>query len=530
MTTTDTPRPAPHASERWHGRPWVAAAVAAVFVLEGLTWLALYRWLLFTGDDFLHTGGPGRLHGRMTAQELLQSYARDYTQINGRAADTLARVVMQWGVTGWQLLGPVVITLISATAYVLMRIGKGRLTPSLQLWQAIMAAGIPLIVVALRPELAGQVYFWISAAVGYLVGVLLLLAAGSFYVTVRRMRLSTPALVGYAGLMVLTHLYHETASVGLLAMGVVFWAYHPRRQVDGRVAWVSAASVAGFLANLLSPGSLSRLLMATGPRSPEALGLLDRMSRGATMLHTLVWPAVLIAAVAAVLLVLRRPSVKGAALALVGGVTAALGAARTLRGEDVRVLEGVDVILPWVFAAFFLLLFVLAFTNRQSVGYTTLHLLAGAAGCGAIPVVMGTFERGHLPAALLAWFASVSLLIDLVRTGPSSPAPPTFKRWTGRVVLGAVLIPFVIAVSTTAVHTYRATRADHAVWEQTERQIAEARRGTRDTVVFPDARRMPYPQYVYNNAYLMRRYEPMIRSYYGLGPDVSVVVGRQPRG
>ena len=527
MPATQTPRalsPAPDApSSGWKG----TVAVALVFLAQWLTWLVLYRWLLFTGDDYLHTGGPRRLHGQMTAGEILQSYVRDYTEINGRAADTLARVVMQSGVTGWQLLGPVVITLISVVAYRVILSEGGRPMTAVRLWLAALVVSVPFMLLALRPALAGQVYYWVSAAVGYLVGVLLLLLAGSFYLAVRRTRLSTAAMAAFAVLMVVTHLYHETASVGLLVMGVAFWLYHPRTDVDRRAAWVSLASLAGFLANLFAPGSISRLFMATDADAPGALSLMARFAQGATMLHMLVWPAVLVITAAAVVLAVRRFSLLRLAVVLFGVVTTALGVVRAARGADVRVLDGAERMLPWVFAAFLVLALTVAFTQRRAIGYATVHLLAGAAGCAAIPVVVGALERGHLPAALLAWFAAASFLLDVVRRRPSTSASPAAPGGAGWLLLAAVVLPILLVAPATAVHTYRATHANHTMWTRTERQIAEAVQGHRDTVEFPDTRAMPFPDHVYNNAYLMRRYEPMIRSYYGLDEDVTVVIAKR---
>lgn len=505
-------------------------AVAFVFTLQLACWLLLYRWLLFTGDDFLHTGAPRRLHGQMTAGEILQSYMRDYTQINGRAADAVARVVMQSGVTGWQIAGPVVITVTSAIAYLLIRGDTTRRSTVSRVWLAVTTAGVPLMLLTLRPALGGQVYFWISAAVGYLVGTLLLLAAGSFYLVAHRSTPSTPVLAGAATLMVITHLFHETASVGLLLMGVVFWVYHPFRQVDRRILWVSIASLAGFLANLLSPGSLARLLMATGSETPDAVGLPERIVRGATMLLTLVWPALLIIAVAAGLIALRRRSVTGWALTGVGAAAGALGAGRALRGVSVRDVQGVDLLGPWLLAGFLALAAMLVLTERQAVQYTTVHLLAGTAGCAAIPVVMGTLERGHFPAATLAYFTALSLLSDAVRSVDGARETGRAGGRTRAVVLAAVAVPIVVVLPFTALHTYRATKANHDVWAVTERQIDDAVHGRRSTVEFPDARHMPAPEYVYSNAYLMRRYEPMIRSYYGLGADVKVTVRRGGTG
>lgn len=526
MPATTTPGTASPAPELRRGARWPTAAVVAVYALQWVAWTLLYRWLLFTGDDFLHTGGPRRLHGRMTAGELLQSYVRDYTEINGRGADTVARIVMQFGATGWQVVGPVVITLISVCAYGLILTGRARPPVQVRIWLALVTSGVPFMLLALRPALAGQVYYWISAAVGYLVGVLLLLAAGSFYLLVRRGCLGVPALVGYAVLMVITHLFHETASVGLLMMGVAFWLRHPRREVQRGAVWVSLASLAGFLANFLSPGSFSRLFMATAPAGPDALSLVERIVRGATMLHTLTWPAVLAIAAAAALMAARHPSVLGASLAVVGAATGLLGAMRALRGADVRVLDGAEVVLPWIFALFLVLAVAVAFDRRGTVSYGSLHLLAGTAGCGAIPVVMGTFERGHLPAALLAWFAAASFLVDAAPAGLTTPGRPSAAR-ASHAVLGAVLVAFLVVVPATAVHTYRATQANHGMWRKTERQIDAAAQGLRATVEFPNTRIMPYPDHVYSNAYLLRRYEPMIRSYYGIDDDVKIVIRKR---
>lgn len=506
---------------RTSDRTILRGGAVAVLALNLIGWVMLYRHVLFTGDDFNHVARGGHPGGRMSAGDIWQSYVTDYTEVNGRAADAIARIILQNDVHTWQLLGPLVLTAIPACIWMWATTGRAwEFRQRSALPVLLLSASIPFVLLAVRPVVGGQAIFWVTAAIGYFGAVLLTLASGLYFAAA----LDHPVHPGWGAAValpiMLTHLFHETSSFALMAMIVAFWVLGGRRVRTVQNLVLTALSAAAFLANALSPGALSRF--SRYDSSPTTGGYVEYLAgfeRGSFVLLNLAWPGLLlVAATTAVGMATRRTA---SGVALLAGVSLLLGwnAVRSIRADndaEIYAPSGIDRLLPYLFVGVLALLFWHCLSAIPTHGRAPVLLLAATVGAAAIPVALGAWDRGHVPAAVFAYAFAIAVAVPTFTQAWEHGRRPGTVLIAG-LIGGAVLVTAV----TTGLTTYRGLEANAREWNASMRQIEEAKEGAQHTVNLPRAARMPAPSLVYHNAWSTSRFE-YIRDYYEIPPNVKI--------
>lgn len=534
-------------------------------------WLLVFRWHLVQGDDFTNAARAEHPGGAMSPAEWWSAYAYDYTQMNGRLADSIVRLVMLPGHWFWQLAGPLLFATVTVQ---LLHCGlagaraAGRRAP----WWvfavlAVAAASVIPLLVREVPTITGDALFWTSATVTYVLPAALVLtvtaAVGAAAarapggVPVRPARLAWVTAV-----IVLAELVQEESAVAVLLVVAVAALLGGRR---ARLPWPwVAATAVGFAVKVAAPGI--RVRAGTMGDSGAPLGpdeLVRRAANAAQVVATTATPALAGAAVLGGLLAVlalrghpaaRAVSHRAAAWALAAAIVAALATAalaaiawhRTQIGMpvlDVAALRigGLRPVALGAVGAGALAaaaLATLAVALRPLLGPAPVLLVVAAAGSLAAPAGIGVVTpRGYVVAylvlcALALHLAGAMLAAATRRPDESAPEAAARRAEPGRVlarvgaaaVAAATLVAAIVAAPA-VLRMPRDMRDNHAIWAGVERQLDAIRAGRCSRITVPTG--FPHPTYITANGF-SEWYEPAMNLYYDV--PAGTVWQRQGRG
>lgn len=537
-------------------------------------WLYCFRFHILQGDDHYNATVSGHPYGKLSIGEWFASYVYDYTSLNGRFADTLVRAFLAPGQWFWQLMGPVIFTLVIILMVVLVRRGRPDAVPATadaeptpqeepdgtpgrgrlswladETWHPLIlltgAATLFPVMIATKLAVAGDVLFWMSATVSYVVTVFFAMVGGYVLIQIARGLPVHPLTLGIgAAAIIVTHLMHEQGSTCMAAMVIVTWIITPRGS-RGPALWIcTAASATGLLAQAVAPGYRLRLAEFNSPSTAQSGNRLAQLANGSQALVDTGWSFVVAASVlvvAAVWLRRRTPLLLIAgSCALVGGIGSWTLSRMRLTRESWRVMSTTGPFTSWkltVLAAVAVLLLLICVVGLATVtlagvpelGPVPAVAVFAAMGAGAIPLVIGLLSfRAYLPTnvwlAIATLAAAQSLLDTLARTRPA-------RGWARRPILAAGLVGATLALAVgssvlPAAKTVRGMQLNAGVWEKTARQIDAARAGKCTQVGMPARWKMP--AYLYTNGIQSPRYAEKVHRYHDLPASVKLVYGGTP--
>ncbi|MEP7160843.1 MAG: DUF6056 family protein, partial [Dermatophilaceae bacterium] len=454
-------------------------------------WLLVFRSWLVQGDDYLNAAMAGRPDARTSWSQWWLGYWTDVTSVNGRATDALVRLLMAPGPWCWRLLGPVLFTVVAMLLW--WWAVRGRLSSangsdraSRRAVVALAALGATWVLVALAvcPPLGGDVLFWMSSTVSYVVPTALTVAVGmrlSAHVRGERTRRGQCVATGAA--IMAAHLLHEVSSFTTVALVGATWLLAGSGARDRRLRAWTVTSIVGFALQMLAPGFWARFsTFRAGGSEPSA----SPVARGLDMIGhgVLTWYAVC-GPILVVLLALWLPRL--------------VHAVREGRADGWASPQG---------------------TSARDSGDIILAL-AGVFGASALPILLGLGTvRAFLPAAIwlmAAVFVTLGSILLPARSGQLG-APNAGVVARGIAVAAAAAAFVVSAPMAVAVASDMSANAER--WAPTAAQLEQARRGERRDVHMPAG--FPYPEYLYARAFDQRTYEQFMRVYYGLPDGVTL--------
>lgn len=517
-----------------------AAWLAGIWAAHLVYWFVVFRFHLLQGDDFLNAGKSGQPGGRTTLAQWWSSHWYDYTQVNGRAADSLVRALLAPGPWLWPVLAPGVFTVIAVLLWRWTADGFGPARPG---WRLVLpaAAGASwaLVAVATWPRIGGDALFWMSASMSYVVptGVTLFIGL-RLAAHLRGEPARTAQVAATAAAILAAHLLHEVSSFTTAALVVACWLLGGRRGDRTLVGWTVTSAV-GLTAQLAAPGFWARFAVYSGDGGGRGgAGWPQTVPAGAYTLWLATWP-VLVALVALVAALLAGGAAAGRLPARRAWVAAGAAGAGTVLGLLILALrallgapEGSAVAAPvtvllWLATALLAGGLAAAAPPLATCGFRECALaLAGAAGAVCLPLALGIGTvRAYLPT--LVWLLAATLAAagpaltpgrcaHLPRARCAEPHAGALQRRIAIAVLGsgcAIAVPASALVLT-------GMAANAARWEPAAAQLDEAARGARVEVTLPAS--FPRPEYLYARAFEQSHYEGFIRLYYGLPDDVEL--------
>ncbi|WP_073822282.1 hypothetical protein [Buchananella hordeovulneris] len=526
-------REAPRTVRAWS----VATAVTWLAGLGG--WLSLWRTPIWSTDDLVFAIRAGHPGGAVRGAELWHFAQVDVWERNGRTADAWGQAIFS---TGWAI-GPLMALLCLAQSFLWWRLLwvclrpaiPARLAPAAAWGCAVACLAAPFALHHLVARLAGTVFFFMSATVGYLGGMVLL--GGSLLSALQLVRRATtarswgpPAVVlllsGALGAM-----HNEVIALQLIAVAVLLSSVLWRR----RAAWGPRATVWVLLAlsaaRFAAPGLWARTRKVKAPLPLEEAGFLTRRAALAAMsllsqLET-AGRLYLGIALAVVALGLWVGWHWARGRALVGALVAGLGGGGALAGWLVPRLVAARTAANWERSALADL-----FTSRSALLLVLALLVAG--GCAVALAGLAAWQLGSLEvgvvltAAVAAYAVPVALgttgprpfyfgialayLLALALAGLTVAAPargrltapdgapriaaaaPAWRTRGGRVVSGAAaaasLALLLGPAGPGAGQLWRDWGGNMAAWRQVEDQLRAAQAGQVTEVVIP--RQLPH--------------------------------------
>lgn len=538
-------------------------------------WLNVFRFHLLHGDDWLNAGMPGHPAGQMDFVEWWKAYFYDYTQVNGRMADSVVRLFLIPGHWFWKVLGPVVFTGISALLYCWAttepRARAARAGHRLEVtpWAAGLLAGVCALLFPLLlrqyPIIGGEALFWMSSTVTYVVPALAVLGVGLVCARfVRGEEIGRLAAVNVGLMIAFAHLMQEESSIAMA--GVMFGTWVIGWEFRGRkVLWAwTAVSTAGLLIQTFAPGIWSRFTLSTGHEAQDrgSRELLRGLGNATQQLGLSNEPMYLAAGVVAflsaalVLLGLEGGTRTRLQSWLIGsaGVGSLVGAVVLSQVTWVRLTKGrhhfevrdmtsgrnIYYALGSVAAVTVLLvaLIMLAWMLRSIWGPAPFLALGALCGSLVAPFAVGvnTPRSYVMPyvflAAMVMAMGGRLLLTPAVGLGRLAPArklsqegeaPTAVVRSRRRTVVPVLAAWVIIALMClyAPVRSYATVRrvprdmaANAATWAPAERGIAKARAGQCTEIGVP--KKFPREAYLYGNGFWEKQYAGYMKLYYDL--------------
>ncbi|GAB78462.1 hypothetical protein SAMN05421595_2731 [Austwickia chelonae] len=523
-------------------------ALIAVSGLFLAYWLKVFQYHLVQGDDFLNAAMAGRPGGRMNLIEWWGTYMHDYTEVNGRMADALVRLLLIPGAWLWRILGPVTFL---ATTWLIYRAGTASLRArgaELPFWAGPVlwvaaACSVPFMIWRI-PIIAGDAIFWMSSTVTYVIStVFVMIAVLGLARLSDGVRPARPTIAAFGVAILLAHLLHEESSLAMAAAVVATWLVAAHLRQD-RILWVwSGVSLAGFLLQTCAPGVWARFALTNGGDGPKGVnsGMLAKLANAEQVLATATGPLLIAATLFATLFVCCRPVgwvLRGVAVASVlsAVVVDQLAVYRLAKGLRIfeagiaDVTDRLPVVLPGLLgvAVVFGGLLVLGFALRESFGSLFFVMLAAAGGSLVAPFAIGVVTpRSYVPPFLFLAAVVVILAAQVLADQVENPV-----GWTKvRLVAAAVV---VLACGATyynsapvAQRLPKEMAANERVWRTVEAQIDRARSGQCTKVEMPKS--FPRLYLFYSGAYLETRYAGYMKLYYEL-PEKASFTWKQGEG
>lgn len=497
--------------------------VAAAAVLSFVAWWYLHRWWIMAGDDYLLTTAGGDLGGRFAFSTWLRELSIDWTQRNGRLADSLLRLVLRPGTSFYPLFAPLMFTAVGLALGLLLSRGAERRGPAPYI---VGLLAIPTILWA-NPPMTGDAVLWTAGAINYvlpLIGVGIVL--GNWFTLLDGRALSWPAIAATAVAAIATDALMEVPA-GTLAGAVAVTVITHRRQLD-RKAWVlAAATLAAFTVHITNPGLRSRNgLISEAADDP----LLLRLLRGTAQSSSLLWQRtwwLWFALLALLVLLWFQTSERKARIGLLSaiGATTAFGFLsqvfwhrRSIQGDYQGPLP--DHVLPHAIlacatmaVAFLAVWYALAHV-RHTIGSAPLLLWGGFIGSCLFVFGSGvSSHRAHFVPTLLLLLLVVRLALDLLtHTAPHA----------ARKLCWALVVAMAATTATWYDLALFGTKLNHMfVEEEIKPRLLAAQPG--GEVILPPT--LPAPNMNYYGAFLLPRYEESLKTYYGLPSDVHIITG-----
>lgn len=274
-------KPALPANTGWR---WILLAL--VTVGNYLAWYLLWRMVYLSGDDFRASlNGGAEQYGRSTLGQIWAAGVDDYLHWNGRFADAIVKLQISLGYEAWQLISPLLLTLLAAVATALIyRIGRVAF-PNFHLRTGVLVVVyllvslIPFALIGTQPLLGSTMFFFNAAVVGYGLALLLLLVGLWLLFGRYPKNPSVPVLVLLVPLFFSLSLINESVGFAGLVLSMVALALPATRVLARGFALAAGASLVGFVVFFLAPGRASRQGLVHGAED----SLLVRSARGALM-------------------------------------------------------------------------------------------------------------------------------------------------------------------------------------------------------------------------------------------------------
>lgn len=554
---------------RLPGGPWFAGWSALVALATLALYVKLWRWAMMGADDYGNTTRHRQAHGQTTWEWFWADWLKDYTEINGRAADVWARMIFATGPSTWRLIPPVIAALTvlawacwlhsalhpvlhsahPATRESALRSRTGRIAARLLVPLSLGAlAGVPFAVAAAYPHTAVDASFTVSAMTGYVLSVTFLVVGSLPYVAALRGEelktgmkvLGTVGVVGAA-------ITHEGPSVAMAGVSLFCVALLGREVLRHRhLIWCTVLALAGLAAIVLSPGVQSRRTLVES--SDPDFNAIDRQLLGAVNFLTqlfisgswmwivagLAATAVAAVAVGGVRSRLRWPHLVAAvALPLIGYRLATMSeawvyVARVNRAQPqyplptaAQITQGRLFLL--LFLVMVLLLVAVLVPLRHQLGVAPLLAAGTAWGCLALPMAVGLPTPARVPTPFLLLWVAYTVLVLAVIGRVGIEALDRVESPKLRILGAATVLATVTALTLTGYTAYngltttaRGMSRNHKLWAQDEAALIAARgRGGPDCSVVLHSR-YPAPIQHYRLAYGHHSLSEAMLLYYGV--------------
>lgn len=196
-------------------------ATVLLYILALLFWIALWRYPVLLPDDYYFMSRSGMPSGGTSISALYEHLQFDVTTRNGRIADLFVQVILSWRMPLTRIAMALLTWFFSVTIFALINfaIPLHERLPFSRIVVTLFSLSLPFYLMWVTRRLSGGLFYFTSATVGYVGGLVLLgVVIGLMYCSYRHPS-AAYVFVG-AGVLVATVAawFHESIALALVGL------------------------------------------------------------------------------------------------------------------------------------------------------------------------------------------------------------------------------------------------------------------------------------------------------------------------